>query len=200
MGLYHSETRRAPWWRYTRRGVYLVRMELRHPRKGFRQQNSLAFQLTHLGIVADLVWQSLRARHKSVEWREYAIGKSSLYGIVAIVDDLAPRITPPVTINPNHVPSVLEEYGVRRTPEPTDWFMSHISPDHRSLGAMVRTYKSEVTKHSKRLGLEMQWRPRYSDRLLRDEQSYDAALAFLKDVERGKAGDWVKGGVWGKRG
>lgn len=188
MGVYHPETPRAPWWKYTQRGVYLVKVELTYPSRGFRKTGSSDRLLTPRGVVVDLVWQSLRSRHSTVEWREYAVSDGVFYGIVALVDSEAPRVSPPIRIHPGYVPSALEEYGLRRTPEPHDWFMSHISPDHRSLGAMVRTFKSEVTKHCARLGMEMKWKPRYIDRLLRDSEAYEAALVFLTDVANGEDG------------
>ncbi len=188
MGVYHPDTPRAPWWKYTQRGVYLIKAELKRPSKGFRKHPASERQLTALGIVADLVWQGLRSRHKTVEWRDYAIGDGVFYGIVAIVDSEAPRIQPPVTVHPDHVPNVMEEYGIRTRPEPQDWFMSYISPEHRSLGALVRTFKSEVTKHCNRLGIAMKWKPRYIDRLLRDEAAYAAALQFLEEVCNGEEG------------
>ncbi|MGF1565397.1 MAG: hypothetical protein ACFCUH_08515 [Flavobacteriales bacterium] len=188
LGVYHPDLPRAPWWKYTQRGVYLIKAELQYPSKGFRKHGASDRQLTKLGIVADLVWQGLRSRHATAEWREYATGDGVFYGIIAIVDNEAPRIQPLVSIHPDYVLGVMEEYGLRTRPEPQDWFMSHISPDHRSLGSLVRTFKGEVTKHCKRLDIEMKWKPRYIDRLLRDEEAYAAALQFLEEVARGEDG------------
>jgi len=50
--------------------------------------------------------------------------------------------------------------------------MVQISPKPNSVSTNVRSYKSAVTKHAHRLGLEFAWQSRFHDHIIRDTESF----------------------------
>jgi hypothetical protein len=49
-------------------------------------------------------------------------------------------------------------------------FMSNISPKSNSISAIVRSYKSAVTKHAHRLGFDFAWQNRFYDHIIRSRR------------------------------
>ncbi|NBC25126.1 MAG: hypothetical protein GVX78_05880 [Bacteroidetes bacterium] len=58
--------------------------------------------------------------------------------------------------------------------------MGKISPAPGSLGAVIRSYKSVVTKHANRLGLEHGWQPKIFDRIIRSDRELQAISTYIE--------------------
>ena len=54
----------------------------------------------------------------------------------------------------------------------TRQLMAGISPKPGSLSAIIRSYKSAVTRHANRLGFPFAWQPRFHDHIIRNENEY----------------------------
>jgi putative transposase len=68
-------------------------------------------------------------------------------------------------------------------------FMSNISPKSGSLGAVIRTYKSAVTRWCGMNGYaDFAWQARYYDHIIRTEDSLQAIRAYIRD----NPGRWEK--------
>ncbi len=50
-------------------------------------------------------------------------------------------------------------------------FMSRISPKKNSLSVVIRSYKSVVTKHARKINPDFSWQPRFYDHIIRNEKS-----------------------------
>ena len=59
--------------------------------------------------------------------------------------------------------------------------MGKISPASGSLGAVIRSYKSAVTKHANRMGLEHAWQPKFYDRIIRSERELHHTAAYIEN-------------------
>ncbi len=57
--------------------------------------------------------------------------------------------------------------------------MAAISPDSDSISTIIRSYKSAVTKHANRLGLENGWHPRFHDTIIRDDRAYQKISNYI---------------------
>ena len=57
--------------------------------------------------------------------------------------------------------------------------MSEISPKANTISAVVRSYKSAVTKHANRLGLENGWQSRFYDRIIRNHGEYERISNYI---------------------
>ena len=48
-----------------------------------------------------------------------------------------------------------------------------------SVSSIIGGYKSAVTKHANRLGLEFEWQPRFYDHIIRDANSFDTITHYI---------------------
>ena len=59
--------------------------------------------------------------------------------------------------------------------------MSQISPKANSISAIIRSYKSAVTKKANELGYCFQWQSRFHDRLIRDKRAYWVISRYIEN-------------------
>jgi REP element-mobilizing transposase RayT len=59
--------------------------------------------------------------------------------------------------------------------------MSSISPKKGSVSAIIRSYKSAVTRTIRRSGCpDFAWQPRFYDRVVRNDREFDAVRAYIQ--------------------
>ena len=59
--------------------------------------------------------------------------------------------------------------------------MSEISPKPGSLPAIIRSYKSAVTKQSRKINYNFSWQPHYYDRIIRNWDEYQLIKKYILD-------------------
>jgi len=72
--------------------------------------------------------------------------------------------------------------SLQATPPPQDHkneYMSSISPKADSVSTTIRSYKSAVSKHAKRLGFEFAWQTRFHDHIIRNKKSFDTISEYI---------------------
>lgn len=57
--------------------------------------------------------------------------------------------------------------------------MSGISPKSNTVSAIIRSYKSALTFHGKRLGLNNGWQPRFHDHIIRNDADYQRISDYI---------------------
>jgi REP element-mobilizing transposase RayT len=71
--------------------------------------------------------------------------------------------------------------------------MSEISPKANSLSAIIRSYKSAVTKHANRLGYDNGWQPRFYDHIIKSGRAFNNIRNYIinnpKNWKSDKFGD-----------
>jgi len=50
---------------------------------------------------------------------------------------------------------------------------------NNSVSSIIGSYKSAVTKHSRRLGYEFAWQPRFYDHIIRDSKSFETIKSYI---------------------
>ncbi len=58
---------------------------------------------------------------------------------------------------------------------------SEISPKPGSISAIVRSYKSAVSKYAHRLGYDFSWQSRFHDRIIRDENEFNNITNYIRN-------------------
>lgn len=60
-------------------------------------------------------------------------------------------------------------------------FMAAISPKSNTVSAIIRSYKSAVTKYCNRLELPIAWQSRFHDHIIRNDQSFQRISKYIND-------------------
>ena len=63
----------------------------------------------------------------------------------------------------------------------TNKYMSDISPKKGSISAVLRSYKSIVTREAKKLNPDFAWQERFHDHIVRDDISYYKIRQYIND-------------------
>jgi len=124
-------------------------------------------QLSHIGILADVFWYEIINHTKNIILGEYVVMPNHVHGILNIVG--SNNVVDPVE-KTLHATSLRDE---------RDEKMALISPKSDSISAIIRSYKSAITKHAHRLGYEFAWQTRFHDHIIRSEKSYNQITEYV---------------------
>jgi len=59
--------------------------------------------------------------------------------------------------------------------------MSNISPKPGSISTIIRSYKSIVTKHARKINPAFAWQPRFYDHIIRNDESYGRIRQYITE-------------------
>jgi REP element-mobilizing transposase RayT len=81
---------------------------------------------------------------------------------------------------PNHLHGLIELGGNRVVaPQPAEALKPHLRIPANSIPAIIRGYKSTVTKLAHREGFNFRWHSRYYDHIVRDDADYDRITRYI---------------------
>jgi len=125
-------------------------------------------KLSPTGVLADKFWCEIPDHFPHVQLGAYVIMPNHVHGILNFGTDVE-------TLHCNV--SVIESIrpkGKREHP------MGKISPAPGSLGALIRSYKSAVTKQTNLRDLPHGWQPKFFDRIIRSDRELQAISTYIE--------------------
>ena len=57
--------------------------------------------------------------------------------------------------------------------------MASISPKPGALSTIIRSYKSVVTKHARKIHVDFAWQSRFHDHIIRNDKSFHNIAAYI---------------------
>ena len=157
--------------------------------------------LSRVGVIADILWYQIPYHFHHVQLGEFVVMPNHIHGIIIIQTDntsqgkISPVETLPATSAP---PEQIEEISCGKIISPVETLhatslppeqtgetsakneqMAQISPRSHSLSAIIRSYKSAVTKHAHRLGFDFQWQTRFYDHIIRNQESFSTIASYI---------------------
>lgn len=150
-GKYRINSARLQCWDYSSNGMYFITVCTGDRRCFFGEivQNKMA--LSHVGILADVLWYEIKNHAKNIELGEFVVMPNHIHGILIV----------------NNPDNNNENSNTRKIGR--DRFQNQ---GKNTISSIVGGYKSAVTKHARRLGFDFYWQSRFHDHIIRDEQSY----------------------------
>lgn len=127
--------------------------------------------LSPIGIIAERYWKNIPRHFPNVRLDEYCIMPNHIHGILII--EGAVNVGVQYEIPRNHI-------------EPLHSVKSHLhSFQHtvpKSIGSIIRTYKTSVTKRCKEIGFdEFIWQRNFYDRIIRDDGELKRIQAYVRN-------------------
>ncbi len=152
---YQISSARAPWWDYGNAGVYFITIctDTRKHHFGGIENNTM--HLSPCGRLADLFWRRIPDHSNFAVLGRHVVMPNHVHGILHVLDGSVPC--------PRSVGNV----------------MSEISPQADSVSAIIRSYKSAVTRQAHRLGFDFAWQSRFYDHIIRDEGEYSRIEQYI---------------------
>ncbi|WP_320018077.1 transposase [Labilibaculum manganireducens] len=154
---------------YTNTGWYFVTICTKNREHFFGEIRNEEMQLSVIGKQAQIFWLEIPKHFPNVELGEFVIMPDHIHGIIGIVNrkgvacskDLACKI-PTDTSNKNE-------------------YMASISPKSGSLSAIIRSYKSALTRWC---GLNdshsFSWLARFHERIIRNQEEYNRIEEYIR--------------------
>ena len=161
---YRIETTRLRGWDYTSAGWYFVTICTRHRQPFFGRVENGDMCLSPVGEIGCEYWQAI-PQHTTgnVELDAFVVMPNHVHGIIVIN-------TPVETLRCN----------VSTATRALDNRMAQISPQAGSLGAIIRSYKSAVSRWCHQNGHdEFAWQPRFYDHIIRNERAWQKIRQYI---------------------
>ena len=127
-------------------------------------------QLSQISKIAQQYWSEIPQHSKYTYLDEYVIMPNHVHGIIIINNPNNPSRGVPW-----NAPTVDGEWDLSQT-------MSKLSPKSGSLSVIIRSYKSSVTRWSRRNGDDIfLWQSRFYENIIRDEKSLNNIRRYIID-------------------
>jgi len=163
---YRVESTRLKGWDYRSRGWYFVTLCAQNHVCIFGEIADGEVHLSRVGLIAESDLRSLAGHYDNVQVDAYVVMPNHVHAIVVIEGEHC--FSPKVRIMPDDAGS------------------GCTSPKAGSLAAIIRSYKSGVTRRCHELGLKIAWQSRFHDHLLRG----DKVIAAVREYIRNNPGNW----------
>jgi len=157
-------------WDYRNSGAYFITINTKNRYHYFGEVKNGKKNLSHIGIIADIMWYEIKNHSKNIDLGEYVIMPDHVHGIL-ILKDRKDDIVKVVACNGSTADKERNK----------NQHMSSISPKPDSISTIIRSYKSAVTKHAHRLGFEFQWQSKFHDHIIRDEKAFENITTYIKN-------------------
>ena len=175
-------------WDYTNNGLYFVTICTKDRKHYFGEIKNGKMLLSPVGAIANVLWAELGHRNKTATLGEFIVMPNHIHGIIELDNlnsntDIAqeiPNLNSSTDIARKN-PDINSSTDVARNVPGinSDNHFSKISPKPNSLSAIIRSYKSAVTKHCNRLNLDFGWQSRYHDHIIRNEKSFQNISNYI---------------------
>ena len=181
---YRIPSARLPQWDYRWAGAYFITICTHNREHYFGEIKNGQLQLSHIGVIADIMWYQIPHHSKNVELGAFVVMPNHVHGILILTDTND-------TVETLHVETLhatsLHATSLHATSLPStkpsteqkNEQMAMISPKSNSISTIVRSYKSAVTKHAHRLGFDFQWQSRFHDHIIRNEESFQKITNYI---------------------
>ena len=138
--------------------------------------------LSPIGIIAERYWKNIPRHFPNVRLDEYCIMPNHIHGILIIEDmaDVGVQYEIPV----NHIEPLPSSEPLHSVESHLHSFQ-HMVP--KSIGSIIRAYKTAVTKRCKENGFDQFiWQRNFYDRIIRD----DGELRRIQEYIRNNPANW----------
>lgn len=187
---YRIPSTRLQNWDYRWAGAYFITICTKNRLHYFGEIKNGQMQLSHTGVIADVLWYEIKNHSQNVELAEFVVMPNHIHGVIIITDDnnningynvetghaLSLRPIQPIQpIQPNpSTPSNQTEQPTTSTQieQKTIGQQRFQNIGKNSISSIVGSYKSAVTKHAHRLGFDFAWQTRFHDHIIRDDKSF----------------------------
>src|SRR5690606_37305597 len=133
--------------------------------------------LSNTGIIADILWYEIPNHAPFVELGDFVVMPNHIHGILILNKPDAVE-TGHADVETGHANVETGHANVETGHANVETLRSTIGRNRfqnigkNTVSSIIASYKSAVTKHANRLGLENGWQPRFHDHVIRNDREY----------------------------
>jgi putative transposase len=184
---YRIPSARAWWWDYGWNGAYFITICTQNRLHLFGEIIDGKMILSNTGVIADILWHEIPNHCDFVELGDFVVMPNHIHGIIIIdkpnddiMDDVVETLHE-TSLQLHETSLQLHETSLQLHATSLQHEMSEISPKPNSVSTIIRSYKSAVTKHANRLGLQHAWQTRFHDRIIRNVAEYQRISEYIRN-------------------
>ena len=156
------ESARLRSWDYSSPGWYFVTVCTKNMKPNLGRIDQGFPILNELGQTVYQYWTEIPQHHSNTAIDEFIFMPNHVHGIIIIVEAFPVETLPATSLRPSP--------------------MSSISPRKGSLGSIIRSLKSAVTRWARTNGRpDFAWQPRFYDHIIRNEDSLSRIQMYIKN-------------------
>ena len=203
---YRIASTRAAWWNYGWNGAYFITICTRNREHIFGEIRNGEIILSNLGVIANVLWHEIPMHAPNVDLGDFIVMPNHIHGIVILnkpeskqlnnslgFDSLKNKensINAETGIVNAETGIVNTETGIVNTETgiinaetghalslPGDNRFQNIGKN--TISSIIGSYKSAVTKHANRLGIENGWQTRFHDHIIRNDNEYQKISDYI---------------------
>jgi len=188
--IHHRRSIRLKGYDYSQAGAYFITICTKNRQHLFGEVVNEEMVLNEMGLIAYNEWLRTQELRPNVSLDVFVIMPNHMHGIIVINDDRtgefdSPRRPDIDIVNLDEFNMEAANPGEFNTPRQP--FMMPKSPSN-NIGAIVRGYKSSVTKQINLLNYSGSvWQHNYHEHIIRDERSY----CFISDYILNNPKKWA---------
>ena len=149
-------------WDYASPGWYFVTICTKQLKPYLGKIGEGLLILNELGQITYQYWSEIPQHHTYVTIDEFIVMPNHIHGILILAETL--------TVETLHAASLLSST------------MSSISPRRGSLGVIIRSFKSAVTRWARKNGHpNFAWQPRFYDHIIRNEDALSRIRTYIQN-------------------
>ena len=193
---FSDKSLRRPYWDYRRDGAYFITICTKNRVMHFGEVIEEKMELSSLGVIASTLWNEIPEHTRNCRLGAFVIMPDHVHGILILKNNGGDTQRSVVACNdapnPTNINNSISQDSFDISIEkyhPSDFarfkknlnVMSQISPKANSISAIIRSYKSAVTKKANELGYCFQWQSRFHDRMIRDKRAYWVISRYIEN-------------------
>lgn len=187
---YRIASARAQWWDYGWNGAYFITICTQNREHFFGEINEGKMALSHLGVIADVLWHQIPNHAKYVELGDFVVMPNHIHGILILdkpsggiinMENDTDTANDTANVETGHALSL---QTFQQTSDPISKSSSLGQNRFQNIGkntvsSIIGSYKSAVTKHANRLGLKNGWQSRFHDHIIRNDAEYQRISDYI---------------------
>jgi putative transposase len=193
---YRIASARAEWWDYASNAAYFITICTANRKHFFGEIKDRKMNLSNVGILADVFWHEIKNHSKFVELDAFVVMPNHIHGILVLNKDSEELneqnvpFVPTVPIVP-FVPFVETRHALSLpspSPSPSNSMTNKTIAQQRfqnqgknTVSSIIGSYKSAVTKHANRLGLEFGWQTRFHDHIIKNDKDFVKISNYIEN-------------------
>ncbi len=185
MGKYNNkfriESTRLQEWDYRNAGVYYITICTQNREYYFGEIFNDKIQLSSVGIIANILWYETINHFNNVALDEFVVMPNHIHGILILNNDKNDigGIDEDIDDDCRDVACNISTETTEMALGEKNEFMSKISPKSGSVGRIIGSYKSAVTKYAHKLGFDFAWQSRFYEHIIRNEKSLQKIQDYI---------------------
>ena len=146
---YRITSARLKNWDYRWNETYFITICAQDRENYFGQIHDGKMKLSEIGIIADVMWYEIKNHVENIDLGAFLVMPNHVHGILILKGNESN----------NYIDSNVETLHATSLPQTSqndpnkNEFMSNISPKSGSVSAIIRSYKSAVSKHAPSFGI-----------------------------------------------